>query len=45
MRIISRKDATESNWESVKAGSKKAYGELKDNFNQARQWLSDKIAP
>ncbi|MDB6023056.1 MAG: hypothetical protein JWQ04_2913 [Pedosphaera sp.] len=39
------KDATESTWDSVKAGSKKAYDELKDGFNQARQWVSDKIAP
>jgi chromosome segregation ATPase len=39
------KNATESTWDSVKAGSKKAYGELKDGFQQARQWVSDKIAP
>ena len=39
------RNATESTWESVKAGSKKAYNELKDGFNQARQWVSDKIAP
>jgi cytochrome c556 len=37
--------ATESTWDSVKATSKKAYNELKDGFNQARQWVSDKIAP
>jgi chromosome segregation ATPase len=39
------KHATESTWDSVKAGSKKAYAELKDGFNQARQWVSEKIAP
>jgi ElaB/YqjD/DUF883 family membrane-anchored ribosome-binding protein len=39
------KNATESSWDSVKAGSRKAYAELKDGFNQARQWASDKIAP
>ena len=39
------KNATESSWESVKAGSKKAYGELKEGFTQARQWASEKIAP
>jgi len=39
------KNATESTWDSVKATSKKAYNELKDGFNQARQWVSDKIAP
>ena len=39
------KNATESTWESVKTGSKQAYTDLKDGFNQARQWVSDKIAP
>ena len=39
------KNATESTWESVKTGSKKAYNDLKDGFIQARQWVSDKIAP
>jgi cytochrome c556 len=38
-------NATESTWDSVKAGSKKAYEGLKDGFDQARQWVSDKIAP
>ena len=37
--------ATESTWDSVKAGTKKAYNGLKDDFQQARQWASDKIAP
>ena len=39
------KNATESTWDSVKAGSEKAYDALKDGFQQARQWVSDKIAP
>ena len=39
------KSATESTWNDVKAGTKKAYGDLKDAFQQARQWVSDKIAP
>ncbi|MGA2660724.1 MAG: hypothetical protein ABSH34_24825 [Verrucomicrobiota bacterium] len=39
------KSATESTWDDVKAGTKKACGELKDGFRQARQWVSDKIAP
>lgn len=39
------KDATEPTWESVKATSKKGYAELKDGFMQARQWMSEKIAP
>jgi ElaB/YqjD/DUF883 family membrane-anchored ribosome-binding protein len=39
------RNATESTWDSVKAGSKQAYAELKDGFNQAGQWVSEKIAP
>jgi len=39
------KGATESTWDDVKAGFKKGYGELKEGFQQARQWVSDKIAP
>jgi ABC-type transporter Mla subunit MlaD len=39
------RNATESTWENVEAGSKKAYDNLKNGFNQARQWVSDKIAP
>jgi len=39
------KNATESTWDSVKAGSKKAYNELKESFQQARQLVSEKIAP
>jgi len=39
------KNATESTWDDVKAGSKKAYNELADGFQKARQWVSDKIAP
>jgi len=39
------KNASESTWDDVKAGFKKGYSELKDGFQQARQWASDKIAP
>ena len=39
------KNATESTWDSVKGGFSKAYEATKDGFNQARQWVSDKIAP
>jgi len=39
------KNATESTWDDVKAGTRKAYGELKDDFQQARRWVSDKIDP
>jgi len=37
-------NSTESTWETVKADSKKACIELKDEVNQTRQWVSDKIA-
>ena len=39
------KDATESTWGDVKAGFKQGYADLKDGFQEARQWVSDKIAP
>ncbi len=39
------KVATESTWDEVKSGFQKAYDSTKDGFNQARQWVSDKIAP
>jgi cytochrome c556 len=39
------KSATESTWDDVKVGTGKAYRDLKDSFQQARQWVSDKIAP
>ncbi len=39
------RNATESTWGDVKAGVKQGYEELKDGFSQARQWVSDKIAP
>jgi len=39
------RNATESTWDSVKAASKKGCDALKSDFQQARQWASDKIAP
>jgi ElaB/YqjD/DUF883 family membrane-anchored ribosome-binding protein len=44
-RLDKAKDATESTWDNVKAGSRKAYEDLKDDFTLARVWVSDKIAP
>ena len=44
-RLDAVKGATESTWDDVKAGVKKAYDDVKDSFKQARQWLSEKIAP
>jgi cytochrome c556 len=37
--------ATESTWDSVKAGTKKAYAATVAGINDARQWISEKIAP
>jgi len=36
--------ATESTWEDVKSGVRKGYDEVKDAFDQARRWVSEKIA-
>ena len=44
-QLADAQNATESTWDSVKAGCQKAYDATKDGFNTARQWLSDKIAP
>jgi ElaB/YqjD/DUF883 family membrane-anchored ribosome-binding protein len=39
------RNATESTWDSVKTSSRKAWDATKDDFEKARQWASDKIAP
>ncbi|MEI6077298.1 MAG: hypothetical protein WCS94_17085 [Verrucomicrobiota bacterium] len=39
------RNATESTWDSIKAGFKKTYDATKEGISQARQWMSDKIAP
>ena len=39
------KNATESTWSEVKTGFKKGVNEVKEGFNNARQWMSEKIAP
>jgi predicted nucleic acid-binding Zn-ribbon protein len=44
-QLDNARNATESTWDSIKAGFSKAYNATKDGFNQARQWVSDKIAP
>ena len=38
-------DATESGWDALKVDVRKTYDASKEDFKQARQWLSDKIAP
>jgi DNA anti-recombination protein RmuC len=44
-QLAEAQNATESTWDSVKADSKKAYDSLANGFTEARQWVSDKIAP
>jgi len=44
-QLVDATNATETTWDSVKAAWEKGYEATKDGFNQARQWLSEKIAP
>lgn len=44
-QLADAQNATESTWDSVKDGTKKAYASMEQSFTDARQWLSDKIAP
>jgi hypothetical protein len=44
-QLADDQNATESTWDSVKAASAKGFSDLKDGVNNARQWVSDKIAP
>jgi gas vesicle protein len=44
-QLDAAKDTTESTWSDFKAGFRKGYGEVKEGFQNARQWVSDKIAP
>jgi len=44
-KLDQAESATESTWDDVKHEFGKSYAELKDSFEKARQWLSDKIAP
>lgn len=44
-QLADASNASESTWDDIKAGSKKAYAALANSFTEARQWVSDKIAP
>jgi len=44
-QLADAQNATESTWDSVKAGSQKAYDAMVKSFTEARQWVIDKIAP
>jgi peptidoglycan hydrolase CwlO-like protein len=45
VQIDKAENATAETWEEVKAGSKKALEDVKAGFNDARAWVSEKIAP
>ena len=45
LQLADASNATESTWDGVKADSQKAYDALASSFTEARQWVSDKIAP
>jgi predicted nucleic acid-binding Zn-ribbon protein len=44
-RIDEAKGATESTWDSVKDTAQTAFDSSKERFQQARQWVSDKVSP
>jgi predicted nucleic acid-binding Zn-ribbon protein len=44
-QLADAQNATESTWDSAKDGTKKAYDSVQASFMDARQWVSDKIAP
>ncbi|HEY5043582.1 MAG TPA: hypothetical protein VIK53_16445 [Verrucomicrobiae bacterium] len=44
-QLADASNATESTWDSVKASSEKAWDSLQSGVTDARQWVSDKIAP
>ena len=44
-QLADAQNATESTWDSVKAGTKKTYDAMASGVLEARQWVSDKIAP
>ena len=44
-QLVDAQNATESTWDTVKAGTKTAYESVAKGINDARQWVSDKVAP
>jgi len=44
-QLANDSNATASTWDSVKAGTKKAYDSMTASFTDARQWVSDKVKP
>ncbi len=44
-RINEVKGSTATTWDTVKANTRETYDNLINNFDDARQWMSDKLAP
>ena len=44
-QLADAQNATESTWDSVKAGAKSTYAACAKGVLDARQWISDKVAP
>ncbi len=44
-QLADAQNATESTWDSIKAGASSAYASAAKGVLEARQWVSDKIAP
>jgi hypothetical protein len=44
-QLAGAKDATESTWDSIKAGTKKAGEAVEQGVRDARQWVGEKTAP
>jgi PBP1b-binding outer membrane lipoprotein LpoB len=44
-QLVDDQNATETTWESVKAATQKGYDAMVASFSDARQWVSDKVAP
>jgi cytochrome c556 len=43
--LVAVTDSTPSTWDTVKAGAKETYASVTNGFTEARQWVSEKIAP
>jgi acyl-CoA reductase-like NAD-dependent aldehyde dehydrogenase len=44
-RLDQAETAAEPNWNDVKDGLNQSYADLKNSYEDTRQWLSDKIEP
>ena len=44
-KIDEAEAATETTWDEVKVSARRSYGEMKESFDETRQWVSDKIEP